>query len=87
MAAAQQDGLQLILSALSLALSPSPTEREASLAQLSSWTTTFGYYSSLVDIFTNRQLDLGPASREIKLQAAVQFKNGVDKYWRKTAVK
>lgn len=76
-----------ILSALSSALSPSQQERDASLAQLQAWATVPGYYPSLVEIFANKQLELGPGYREIRLQAAVQFKNGVDKYWRRGAIK
>lgn len=76
-----------ILAALASALSPAPAERDSSLAQLQAWSTVPGYFSSLVEIFANRQLALGPGSRDIRLQAVVQFKNGVDKYWRRTAVK
>jgi hypothetical protein len=81
------ESLLPVLSALASALSPNEIERAASLAQLQSWATVPGYYSSLVEIFANRALQLGPASREIKLQAVVQFKNGVDKYWRRSATK
>ncbi|ORY75687.1 armadillo-type protein [Leucosporidium creatinivorum] len=75
-----------ILTALSSALSPSQAEREASLAQLQAWATVPNYYPSLVEIFANKEHDLGAGHREIRLQAAVQFKNGVDKYWRRAAV-
>ncbi|GAA5857039.1 hypothetical protein JCM8547_007927 [Rhodosporidiobolus lusitaniae] len=74
---------QDVLQALSFALSPDPAHRDHSLALLQGWATLPGYYSLLVDIFTARESVEG----QIRLQAALQFKNGVDKYWRKGANK
>jgi hypothetical protein len=74
---------QDVLQALALALSPDPQQRSHSLSQLQQWATLPGYYSLLVGIFTAR----GGVQQEIRLQAALQFKNGVDKYWRKGAPK
>ena len=78
-----------VLQALSSALSPSSATRQESLSLLSSWTTLPGYYSSLVEIFCNRDLDLGNDRQRavIRMQAVLQFKNGTDKYWRRGAVK
>lgn len=47
------------------------------------------YYSSLVEIFANRELELGDEQQRamIRLQAVLQFKNGTDKYWRRGAAK
>lgn len=79
--------LHPLLSALASALSPTQELRAASLAQLQAWTTLPGFYSSLVEIFANKELELGEGTREIRLQAVVQFKNGVEKYWRRGALK
>lgn len=80
------ESLHPLLSALASALSPTEELRTASLAQLQSWTTLPGFYSSLVEIFANKELELGNGTREIRLQAVVQFKNGVEKYWRRGAL-
>ncbi|GAA6025975.1 hypothetical protein JCM11491_006406 [Sporobolomyces phaffii] len=72
-----------VISALSLALSPSPTARAESLGALQAWSILPGYYSYLVNIFADaaqREVD-----DQVRLQALLQFKNGVDKYWRRTA--
>lgn len=72
-----------VFQALAHALSPDPTHRQHSLDLLQRWATMPGYYSFLVGVFTQRE----GVPREIRLQAAVQFKNGLDKYWRKGAPK
>jgi hypothetical protein len=72
-----------VTSALSLALSPSPETRSSSLAALQAWSTLPGYYSYLVNIFNSAT----QVEDQVRLQALLQFKNGVDKYWRKTANK
>ncbi|GAA6004411.1 hypothetical protein JCM10207_000715 [Rhodosporidiobolus poonsookiae] len=70
-----------VLQALALALSPDPSQRSHSLSLLQNWATLPGYYALLTGIFTARQ----GVPPELRLQAALQFKNGVDKYWRKGA--
>ncbi|BGP21505.1 hypothetical protein JCM10295v2_000380 [Rhodotorula toruloides] len=70
-----------VFQALAHALSPDPTHRQRSLDLLQRWATMPGYYPFLVGVFTQRE----GLPREIRLQAAVQFKNGLDKYWRKGA--
>ncbi|GAA5872418.1 hypothetical protein JCM16303_004510 [Sporobolomyces ruberrimus] len=71
-----------VITALSLALSPSPESRAQSLSALQAWSILPGYYSYLVKIFTERG---GAIDDGVRLQALLQFKNGVDKYWRRTA--
>ncbi|GAA5896429.1 karyopherin KAP120 [Sporobolomyces salmoneus] len=71
-----------VISALSLALSPSPESRSQSLAALQAWSTLPGYYSYLTKILTERG---GGIDDQVRLQALLQFKNGVDKYWRRSA--
>ncbi|KAJ8297055.1 Importin-11 [Rhodotorula toruloides] len=70
-----------VFQALAHALSPDQTHRQHSLDLLQRWATMPGYYSFLVGVFTQRE----GVPREIRLQAAVQFKNGLDKYWRRGA--
>ncbi|PRQ76874.1 Armadillo-type fold [Rhodotorula toruloides] len=70
-----------VFQALAHALSPDQTHRQHSLDLLQRWATMPGYYSFLVSVFTQRE----GVPREIRLQAAVQFKNGLDKYWRRGA--
>ncbi|GAA5972295.1 hypothetical protein JCM11641_002396 [Rhodosporidiobolus odoratus] len=70
-----------VLEALTYALSPDPSQRSHSLQLLQQWAILPGYYSLLVGIFTASE----GVQWEIRLQAALQFKNGVDKYWRKGA--
>ncbi|GAA5950880.1 hypothetical protein JCM3765_004618 [Sporobolomyces pararoseus] len=75
-----------VINCLSLALSPSPIERSNSLQALQSWSTLPGYYLYLTNIFTSREEEVGGVgvvNDQIRLQSLLQFKNGVDKYWRK----
>jgi hypothetical protein len=46
--------------------------------QLGNWETKPGYYSALQDIYVNLSLD-----EQIRHQAIIQLKNGIDKHWRK----
>lgn len=76
--------LSQITATLDAALSPDPQTRQASLSQLQQWATVPTFYSNLTTIFATRDLNLAQTTR---LQALVQFKNGVDKYWRKGSIK
>lgn len=76
-----------VLHALRLALDPNAELRHESSSFLQQASMSPLYYSSLVRIFSAHDLDLGPAGRDVRLQALVQFKNGVDKYWRRGAPK
>ena len=49
--------------------------------QLSNWETHPGYYASLQAIYTDLSLD-----QNIRHQAIIQLKNGIDKHWRKTSI-
>ncbi|KAM3067576.1 hypothetical protein ACMFMG_000109 [Clarireedia jacksonii] len=48
--------------------------------QLEAWKTQRGYYSLLQAVFLDKSLP-----SEIRYLAIIQLKNGIDKYWRKTA--
>lgn len=77
-----------VITALSLALSPSPLERTQSLEALQSWSTLPGYYYYLTNIFTSSRSRGGEVlDDQVRLQGLLQFKNGVDKYWRKSSNK
>ena len=53
---------------------------KAGTQQLSSWEKLPGFYSSLQSIFID-----GSFPVEVRYLCAIQIKNGIDKYWRKTA--
>ncbi|KAI9821063.1 MAG: hypothetical protein M1827_003796 [Pycnora praestabilis] len=48
--------------------------------QLQNWESHKGYYVLLQNVFVEKSLP-----REIRYLAIIQLKNGIDKYWRKTA--
>lgn len=79
--------LEPLVNALASALSPVHDSRVASLALLQSWSALPGFYSSLLQVFTGADLQLGTQADSVRLQAVVLFKNGVDKYWRKGCIK
>ncbi|GAA5940300.1 karyopherin KAP120 [Sporobolomyces koalae] len=72
-----------VIDALSHALSPVPASRLSSLEALQAWSTLPGYYSYLANIFTNREQQA--IGDQVRLQALIQLKNGIDKYWRRSA--
>ncbi|KAJ7409525.1 Importin-11 [Willisornis vidua] len=48
--------------------------------QLKQWETQPGFYSVLLNIFTNHSLDVN-----VRWLAVLYFKNGIDRYWRRVA--
>ncbi|XP_066994048.1 importin-11 [Anabrus simplex] len=48
--------------------------------KLKEWETEPGFYSILMNIFSNHSIDVN-----VRWLAVLYFKNGVDRYWRKTA--
>lgn len=50
--------------------------------QLKEWETQPGFYSILQAIFSNHSIDVN-----VRWLAVLYFKNGIDRYWRKTAPK
>ena len=48
--------------------------------QLQNWEKQSGFYSSLQSVFIEKSLPV-----EVRYLSAIQLKNGIDKYWRKTA--
>lgn len=69
---------------LSASLDPNAQIRESATTQLQSLAKTWpGFYPSLIELVGNKSFDLGTTAQEIRLQAILQFKNGVERYWRK----
>ncbi|ODQ67404.1 ARM repeat-containing protein [Nadsonia fulvescens var. elongata DSM 6958] len=54
--------------------------RKPAEAQLKQWEILPGFYSMIQDVYLDRSVSLS-----IRWIAVIYFKNGVDKYWRKTA--
>lgn len=70
-----------VLEALAHALSPDANLRNAAGDQLAGWATLPGYYHHLVHAIEARH----HVPPDIRQQAAIQLKNGVDRYWRRGA--
>ena len=71
---------QLVVSCLGEASSQNPASIKQAEEKLKQWETERGFYSILLNIFTDHSLDV-----HIRWQAVLYFKNGVDRYWRKNA--
>ncbi|KAI9806383.1 MAG: hypothetical protein M1826_004663 [Phylliscum demangeonii] len=69
-----------LLSTLQSATSSSQLLVQAATHQLQTWETERGYHALLQGIFNDRTLAL-----DVRYLAIIQLKNGIDKYWRKTA--
>lgn len=68
------------MSSLRNASSQDPTAIKAAEEQLKLWEVEPGFYTILMNAFTDISIDAN-----IRWQAVVYFKNGVDKYWRRNA--
>ncbi|XP_077988870.1 importin-11-like [Glandiceps talaboti] len=71
---------QVVLQTLSRAASQDAATLKPAEQQLKQWETQPGFYSILLAIYTNHSVDIN-----IRWLAVLYFKNGVDRYWRKTA--
>ena len=71
---------QTLLSTLTRASSNNQQQVQTGTQQLQNWERQPGFFSSLQSVFIDRSLPL-----EIRYLALIQLKNGIDKYWRKTA--
>lgn len=65
---------------LTAAASADPQQIRTGTQQLQNWEKQPGYYSSLQSFFIDSSLPL-----EVRHLCIIQLKNGIDKYWRKTA--
>lgn len=64
------------------ASSTDPTQIQTGTKQLQTWEKTRGFYPLLQAVFLDKSLPY-----EVRYLAIIQLKNGIDKYWRKTATK
>ncbi|KAA6416335.1 MAG: importin 11 [Lasallia pustulata] len=71
---------QLLFQVVSAAASADQQQVRNGTEQLQGLEKTGGYYSSLQTIFIDTSLPV-----EVRYMCAIQLKNGIDKYWRKTA--
>nr|XP_022913125.1 importin-11 [Onthophagus taurus]XP_022913126.1 importin-11 [Onthophagus taurus] len=71
---------QMVLDVLNRASSQNPEILKPAEAKLLEWETQRGFYTVLSNIISNLNIDVN-----VRWIAVLCFKNGVDKYWRKTA--
>ncbi|KIV82639.1 hypothetical protein PV11_04736 [Exophiala sideris] len=71
---------QLVGLTLINATQPTAQALKVATQQLANWEKTPGYYAILQDIYADRSL-----TQDVRFQAIIQLKNGIDKYWRKTS--
>ncbi|KAG0325096.1 hypothetical protein BGZ99_001062 [Dissophora globulifera] len=69
-----------LLAVLAEAASQEQVRMQSAVTQLKQWETTPQFHATLQDIFYDKSLDTN-----IRWQAIIYFKNGIDKFWRKTA--
>lgn len=72
----------LLVHSLRAASSSVPHQIQTGTKQLQQWEKSPGYYVHLQSAYLDRRLPL-----EVRYLAIIQLKNGIDKYWRKTASK
>ena len=71
---------QTLFDTLKRASSSDHQQVQTSTQQLQNWEKQPGFYSSLQSIFIDTSLPF-----EVRYLCTIQLKNGVDKFWRKTA--
>ncbi|TVY39795.1 Importin [Lachnellula subtilissima] len=72
---------QQVYLALQSAGSSQQVHIQTGTQQLQSWETQRGYYTLLQAVYLDKSLP-----SEVRYLAIIQLKNGIDKYWRKTAI-
>ncbi|KAL8681346.1 MAG: hypothetical protein Q9186_002555 [Xanthomendoza sp. 1 TL-2023] len=72
--------IETLYHALVAASSSNPQQIKTGAQQLENWERQRGYYSSLQTIFVDTSLPV-----EVRYLCIIQLKNGIDKYWRRTA--
>ncbi|KIY02866.1 uncharacterized protein Z520_01331 [Fonsecaea multimorphosa CBS 102226] len=70
-----------VISTLKSASHPTPQSLKVATQQIGNWEKSPGYYALLQDVYADFSL-----SQEVRFQAIIQLKNGIDKHWRKTSV-
>ncbi|KAK3696988.1 hypothetical protein LTR37_017695 [Vermiconidia calcicola] len=71
----------LLVHSLTSAASSNPNQIQTGTQQLQQWEKSPGYYKHLQSAYLDHRLPM-----EIRYLAIIQLKNGIDKYWRKTAL-
>ena len=71
---------QNLFQVLTSASSADQQQVKTGAQQLQNWEKQPGFYSSLQSVFVDTSLPV-----EVRYLSAIQLKNGIDKYWRKTA--
>ncbi|GAB7346328.1 hypothetical protein MBLNU457_5045t1 [Dothideomycetes sp. NU457] len=69
-----------LLQTLQAASSNDPHQIQTGTKQLQQWEKSPGFYKHLQSVFIARSLPV-----DVRYLAVIQLKNGIDKYWRKTA--
>ena len=69
-----------VLTTLSRAYGGGQQNLQVASQQLTNWEKQRGYYSTLQDIYGDLSID-----QNLRFQAVIQLKNGIDKHWRKTS--
>lgn len=69
-----------LLTVLAEAASQDPARMQSAVTQLQQWEATPQFNATLQDIFYDKAIDTN-----IRWQAIIYLKNGIDKYWRKLA--
>ena len=72
----------ILFHVLRSASSTDPNQIQTGTKQLQEWEKARGYYPLLQAVFLDTSLPY-----EVRYLAIIQLKNGIDKYWRKTAQK
>jgi hypothetical protein len=70
----------ILFHVLRSAASTNPTQIQTGAKQLQTWEKAPRFYPLLQSVFLDRSLPY-----EVRYLAIIQLKNGIDKYWRKTA--
>ncbi|PNI41083.1 IPO11 isoform 11, partial [Pan troglodytes] len=70
----------VVLQVLTQATSQDTAVLKPAEEQLKQWETQPGFYSVLLNIFTNHTLDIN-----VRWLAVLYFKHGIDRYWRRVA--
>jgi hypothetical protein len=73
---------ETLVNILQSAASSDPNQIQTGTKQLARWEKTPHFYKHLQTVYLTKQLPI-----EIRYLAIIQLKNGIDKYWRKTATK
>ena len=70
----------MVYQALHSATSQDTVQLKEAESKLAEWEIQPGFYTTVLAIFSNHALDVN-----VRWMAAVYFKNGINKYWRKNS--